>query len=1370
MKIKLQVSSCRLQVPRRNRAILKSLNLQPSTFNLQPSERAIALVITLILLSVTLIMAVAFMAVARRERNAVTTTTDTATARLAADAALAAAQAQVAASIFATPAAAYNFSLLVSTNYINGNGFDPGIGYPTNVNYDKLTLAAGGGPLNSVQLMQNISNLWFLPRAPVYVRNRQTGLSDFRFYLDLNRNGRFETNGVVAEVASTGLTNGNFVSEVGDPEWIGVLERPDLPHGPNNLFVARYAFIAVPVGNTLDLNYIHNQAVSKTADNSNGFLPGGVGDGFFRNQGVGSWEINLAAFLADLNTNQWLPYDPSSALAANYYQYNEPFNFNYNKGIAFDDARALLSWRYNYDYNSLATANQLFSNGIIPDNGIDDYSDGSLQTTLNTNADFFADNATLSWPGADNTNHFFSLMSDLADPAKSSTAFTNRLMSAGTNASTYNRYTFYRMLEQLGTDSSAESGKLNLNYSNAVVIYDNNGVATNIAIIPGAETNLVPWRALDFFTAAADRMLKLYTTNWFASNPTNYLLTYYNYQPPNFIGSDGYGLTNFPYFGMTNQVPSFGVGNIPVYVYGRVFYSPAVNRVIQLAANMYDATTTNFFPSVFRPIFLVTNQIISGITYKNVYISGYEQVVDRFGYWAGTNLVINPPLNPPLITPTNVTEIANFSDGIYNNQNAYGVPWIFGAKKGRPSFNQLYMVNAAQVTRKLEVTRNNTNNDATTIYQTNQMYVISVTNNVGISFWNSYSNNYPRPLMVFASDIIQTSLTNSVFPNGFQLQPSSPFVSSTNYIYIANIGSWPGSQWGNGSTLPPNWVPATGSFYYTNWSFNSLPDSIYRLSTGWLVPTNNQPWETNQPLWGLDNQGPLGFTTTNLLQAYILDGNNIVDYVQLRGPIDNTNIIQVLADPDYPLLSKYGYLWSTNAYQPPSTLPPYGVVDQILISRGLDAPPLNAQWKTPPADQEIGSFRGFFQPGGIYQYNGVNYSNNELVVQAPYTPTRSVYDYVLWQANDPLVHYMGGDLAYVDPGIVGWQNSGQALVLSMSPTSPGKRFQPWGWGNIKQMKGLSNVDKNPYNLALQDPLIWCPDNWDFSTNLYPTVGWIGRVHRGTSWQTVYLKSPNLLKEYVVVGVNTNYIGTNTWTQWTGDTESVNGQNFDAVNAGPLQDRLLFDLFTTAPNDNATHGQLSVNQTNLAAWSAVLGGVVTLTNSFTKPVASYVTNRPPTSWTIINPAGVDTQNSALWQIVTNINGSRNSYPLGAFTHVGDVLSVSLFSDKSPFLNLSVIQQQQQKGISDEVYEWLPQQMMGLLKCPTTPRYVVYCYGQTLRPAADGKVLSGPFFGLVTNYQVTAESAARAVIRVDSHPGLTGTNYTTTVESYNLLPPD
>ena len=48
---------------------------------------------------------------------------------------------------------------------------------------------------------------------------------------------------------------------------------------------------------------------------------------------------------------------------------------------------------------------------------------------------------------------------------------------------------------------------------------------------------------------------------------------------------------------------------------------------------------------------------------------------------------------------------------------------------------------------------------------------------------------------------------------------------------------------------------------------------------------------------------------------------------------------------------------------------------------------------------------------------------------------------------------------------------------------------------------------------------------------------------------------------------------------------------------------ILDLFTTAINPNASKGQLSVNQTNLAAWAAVLEGVFVLTNETMAGVTS-----------------------------------------------------------------------------------------------------------------------------------------------------------------------
>src|SRR5208282_3435221 len=124
---------------------------------------------------------------------AVTTTTDTASARLAADAALANAEAQIVANIFATTnVAAYNFGLLVSTNYINGLGFAANSANPTNVNYTYYL--NGSAPLSANDLVQNIANLFYLPRAPVLVSTNDPVQG--RFYLDLNRNGVDDPNGV----------------------------------------------------------------------------------------------------------------------------------------------------------------------------------------------------------------------------------------------------------------------------------------------------------------------------------------------------------------------------------------------------------------------------------------------------------------------------------------------------------------------------------------------------------------------------------------------------------------------------------------------------------------------------------------------------------------------------------------------------------------------------------------------------------------------------------------------------------------------------------------------------------------------------------------------------------------------------------------------------------------------------------------------------------------------------------------------------------------------------------------------------------------------------------------------------------------------
>ena len=68
------------------------------------------------------------------------------------------------------------------------------------------------------------------------------------------------------------------------------------------------------------------------------------------------------------------------------------------------------------------------------------------------------------------------------------------------------------------------------------------------------------------------------------------------------------------------------------------------------------------------------------------------------------------------------------------------------------------------------------------------------------------------------------------------------------------------------------------------------------------------------------------------------------------------------------------------------------------------------------------------------------------------------------------------------------------------------RYMPWG-GNVR-------IHRSPIpiliNRTIKDPLVWSSDYWGFPANKLPTTGWLGRVHRGTPWQTVYLKSSDVL--------------------------------------------------------------------------------------------------------------------------------------------------------------------------------------------------------------------------------------------------------------------
>src|SRR5207248_2225412 len=176
-------------------------------------------------------------------------------------------------------------------------------------------------------------------------------------------------------------------------------------------------------------------------------------------------------------------------------------------------------------------------------------------------------------------------------------------------SNSFDRYTFYRLLSQLGTDSAEEPehadligliaqisaqnqdefladtiGRVNLNYDNI------NNVARNF----------VDWEPLTFFTNVG-HILFLSQSN-----------------------------SLWRQIGITN----FGITNIPVYPTN--LYLPFVHRLLQVAANIYDATTNDPLPSVFLPI-VKTNKNANGVVSARV--AGYTNNLNRVTalQWAATN-------------------------------------------------------------------------------------------------------------------------------------------------------------------------------------------------------------------------------------------------------------------------------------------------------------------------------------------------------------------------------------------------------------------------------------------------------------------------------------------------------------------------------------------------------------------------------------------------------------------------------------------------------------------------------------------------------------------------------------------------------------
>ncbi len=1340
-------------------------------------ERGIALVITLLLLAVITFMTVTFLVVSRSEQGNVATATDLTVAQNAANSGTQRAVADMMSRILAEKNP-YLYGLRVSTNFINKRGFDPAaVNGATNVNYD---YTINGTALTLNDRLQNLRDLLLSPRAPVYVTTNGFAVvsNEFRFYLDVNRNGRFEPNdkqpvissdpnnpyynvdGTLMATPRDGQTVSNTL--VGDPEWIGILERPQFPHSASNQFIARYAFMVVPVGLTLDVNTMHNYTKFPNSGAMN------TADGFFRNQGVLTSELNLAGFLTDLNTNLW-PYGaPNPVTGFLPYNYLVDRNFS-STGAAFDDALGVLSYRYLNSPRNLAKVTSLYTPAGVTAfyNPFDVFSQGPLMTntfwlpptTPNPNPTYVN---TDPWSGAQNPNRFTSPQ-DFFDVNKTAAnqpaasrnllpSLTSRLKMAATSNSTYDRFTYSRLISQLGTDSTPDpGGKLNVNFKNV----DDYG-----RVVPGMVTNFQSWPAAQFFTNAAIRLLV--DAGYTVGNPAaaNTLL-------------------------VTNYVGSILVTNLHIPLYPTNFYTPSVHRLLQLAANIFDSTTNKMdfsvagaplpLPTLFRPLFANVN---AG---GNIFITDYREVTTA---------------ESPLLTDY-ATIPKDISDGtdrgsLIATDMVYGIPVIVGAKKGLPNFNKYAAEALVQITRKLQF-RRPAGATSGAISETNQMFLLGITNTFAVEGWNSYAAKLGRSMQMIILPDISVTVSNR---ETAKLITSVRYRPNNNAPPLPPIPAWEGSA-----------DPASFKVGFSNQVIFQATASYSKSGDKFVYPIATT-FESVSPMFYVP-QWDLGMKTR--LRYALVDSQTkqIVDYViigEVNTNLDLTALLQIGSTCSSTPDPSRGSMWCTNRVGAANGVT-WGMMNQIEV--GLGNLPVNddvfvKDFPTASATKEaaVNFFRAQFGFGKLAGTPGTFYTSNTF--NAPYQPYRKIYLCKYWEANDPLLHYTVNDLNDLVHTNLQVDFLEPDPVAASAFTSLNERYEPWGRSRSTQVSAPINA----YDIATKDPVasrqgtsLGSSDSWDFGTNKFPNPGWLGRVHRGTPWQTVYFKSPVVTDANGLPHVTSNGVPTLAWQRWTGNNIIMTnfGQlstnlvplydptvvvppggyppsaYYDSFLSQPTNDWRLLDLFSTTFSDTASRGQLSVNQPGLAAWSAVMSGVIALTNTYDNG------GNPVLLPMVIQPAGVYQTNSPtpLIRMVDGINAARSNRVGQVFTHMGDILSVPELSIASPFINTATRPDNSQGAymLNDAAYERIPQQILGLLKVETSPRYAIYTWGQTLKPAAHSVYTGGgASFGLVTNYQVMAESATRTIIRIDGAPAYrngqptTISNLHSVIESYMVLPPD
>jgi hypothetical protein len=490
-----------------------------------------------------------------------------------------------------------------------------------------------------------------------------------------------------------------------------------------------------------------------------------------------------------------------------------------------------------------------------------------------------------------------------------------------------------------------------------------------------------------------------------------------------------------------------------------------------------------------------------------------------------------------------------------------------------------------------------------------------------------------------------------------------PFVNVNDLPYGNDI-SYP--SWGGWNLRRFD----TNSFQVPLMVSQTFTNGIYLRQSPFVVPLAPPRWDaiTIPRIWmGLQFR----------LHYFLIDTsvNRIVDFVNIVDTQQRVDITAELAQGATGVISlNLSEQWATNAYRFGALV---GIMNQIFASEGQGGTISDWRDTYPPsiAGQEQ-TFRNRLNNGG---------TNSFL---APYSPARTVWQHISLQANDPLVHYMGTDLTSTNGALAAHNR------VDLTPATPvlanlgnvNAAYQPWGGNSVG---GGSSINPNPefdVNYQVKDPMIYQSDNWNFPTGEALSFEWLGRVHRGTPWQTVYLKPPNL--------------SISEWAQWDNDNVVPTNGNVIFVDAGfshPINDWNFASLWARWLNTNDLSTLLSINSTDTNAWAARLDGLTALTNS-------AVGELDPTTISSNSPqAGIIAQAIQAARANTDpMNGAV--FPNHVFQDIGDVLATPQLSVASPFLNTASMNSVGAGGITDEALEKIPTQLLPLLRADSFGKIV------------------------------------------------------------------